>query len=159
MTLALLFSQTKDFHDGIKLPGDRIRKPLPKGYRYLHERPLEESEESKETIKKVIKPPKKVELMPVSEIQVKTLAEMFKGDLYPGYLYNLLDLVELGSEIPLIDLQLAKLEAELYQKIAKEQEQIGLLNDLNQWLFKQIQELRFSDDEILTILFLARKKH
>lgn len=136
---------------------DPIKRPkLPKGYRYIDERP--EKEKPLETRPPTPDPIKKKQLKPVSLADVQTLAKVFKGDLYPVSLFRVVDALELG-QAPEIDLlQAARLETELYQKVAEAEREKDLLLALHDWLIQQVKGLSWSDEEILTVLLLVKKK-
>ena len=144
--------------DGGIGPSDRIKKrpKLPKGYRYLDERPKEETPRSEERQvskeKESVKPTK-----PVSLADVERLAKIFQGDLYPENLYRLIDILEVGLAPSAEELLQAQLEAELYQKIAEAEREKELLLQIHSWILGKIKGIAWTDEEILTVLLLAKK--
>lgn len=145
--------------DGGIGPSDSIkRKKLPKGYRYLDQRPEEEI--VTESKKPVLEEKKETNITPtrVSLEDVERLAKIFQGDLYPSNLFYLIDAIEAGVKLAREELQAALQEALLYKQIEESKREKELLNQLHSWLLNQIKGIAWTDEEIFTVLLLAKKK-
>ena len=145
--------------------GDSIKKyrpELPKGYRYIDQRPEEDRpEESTKEENKSNRPEEsplpKIKIKPVALEDVQKLAKIFQGELYPVSIYSIVDAIEAGVKASKLELEAAIKEALLYQQIAEAQREKELLNQVHRWLLEEIRGVAWTDEEIFTVLLLAKK--
>lgn len=155
--LLLYFDGHGTLFDGGLGPDAIKKRPiLPKGYRYLDERPEEEAPRPEEFKNVEVKKAEELK-KPISIEDVGKLVEIFKGDLYPASLYRLIDVLEVGIAPSAEELEAARVEADIYRQVAEAQREKELLNRIHEWLLAHILKVVWSEEDILTVLLLAKK--
>lgn len=160
MTLALLFSNhlSGDTHDGDYIKKYSPRPPAPSGMHYYDERPPYLDEKPKKVVK--LRAPKRAKklLLPIEYEDIESMAQIFKEQMYPYALFNILDSSTFQFPLDTFDIMQASLEAEKLLQVLQNEQQKQRLKSLLEALVRETKAFQQEDDEVLLTLLLARKK-